>query len=519
MPRNLLKSTAVVGAMTLLSRILGFVRDVVLARLFGADGTTDAFFLAFKIPNFLRRLFAEGAFSQAFVPVFTEYKETRDRQALRDLLDHVTGTLGAILLLVTLVGVLAAPALVTLFGPGFSDEPARHQLASELLRITFPYLLFISLTALSGAILNSYDRFALPAFTPVLLNLCLIGAALWLAPRLEVPVEALAWGVLAAGLLQFVIQLPALGRLRLLPRPRWGWRHSGVRKVLKLMAPALLGSSVAQINLLLDTVIASLLVAGSISWLYYSDRLVELPLGLLGIAIATVILPHLSRHHAKAEQDRFHHTLDWALRWTLLMGIPAMVGLGLLAGPILATLFYGQAFDEEDLAMARMSLMAYTLGLPAFMLVKVLAPGFYARQDTRTPVRIGITAMVANMGLNLLFVVPWVWLALPGPHTGLALATSASSWLNAALLYRRLRRQGHLRHRPGWLGFALRLSLANGAMAAVLIALTPGLEYWTAQPTLARAGLLAALVAAGAASYFLSLWLLGLRPAQLRPPR
>ena len=516
---SLLRSTAVVGAMTLLSRVLGFVRDVVLARLFGADGTTDAFFLVFKIPNFLRRLFAEGAFSQAFVPVFTEYKETRDATALRDLVSHVTGTLGGILLLVTFVGVLAAPALVMLFGPGFADDPAQYTLASEMLRLTFPYLLFVSLTALSGGILNSHDRFALPAFTPVILNLCLIGAALWLAPRLSVPVVALAWGVLAAGILQLLIQLPALHRLALLPRPRWGWRHPGVRKILKLMVPALFGSSVAQINLLLDTVIASLLATGSISWLYYSDRLVELPLGLLGIALATVILPHLSRDHATASRERFSQTLDWALRWVFLVGTPAMLGLLILAGPILATLFYGRAFDGEDLAMARMSLMAYALGLPAFMLVKVLAPGYYARQDTRTPVRIGIVAMVANMGLNLLFVIPWVFTDTPGAHTGLALATACSSLLNAALLYRGLRRDGRLHHTRGWGVFALRLALANGAMTALLLALTPPLAQWTDWTTWERALRLLALVAGGALAYFATLALAGVRPAHLRPPR
>ena len=518
MPPSLLRSTAVVGAMTLLSRVLGFLRDVILARVFGADGTTDAFFLVFKIPNFLRRLFAEGAFSQAFVPVFTEYKEKRSPAELRDLLDHVAGTLGGVLLVVTLIGVIAAPALVMLFGPGFADEPQRFTLAEEMLRLTFPYLLFVSLTALSAGILNSYDRFALPAFTPVVLNLCLIAAALWLAPKMAVPVEALAWGVLAAGALQLLIQLPGLARLRLLPRPRWGWRHPGVRKVTKLMIPALFGSSVAQINLLLDTVIASLLVAGSISWLYYSDRLVELPLGLLGIALATVILPHLSRHHAGEDQRRFHATLDWALRWAMLVGLPATLGLLVLAGPILATLFYGERFDHHDLEMARMSLMAYALGLPAFMLVKILAPGYYARQDTRTPVRIGIIAMVANMGLNLLYVLPWVWSDTPGPHTALALATASSSWLNAALLYRGLRRDGHLRHQGGWGGLILRLGLANGVMLALLIGLTPELTAWTAVPTLTRAGWLLGLILLGAGAYFAVLAAGGLRPRHLRAP-
>ncbi len=515
---SLLRSTAIVGAMTLLSRVLGFLRDIILARAFGADGTTDAFFLAFKIPNFLRRLFAEGAFSQAFVPVFTEYKEKRDQEQLRDLIDHVTGTLGGILLAVTLLGIIAAPALVMLFGPGFADEPQRFTLAEDMLRLTFPYLLFVSLTALSAGVLNSYDRFALPAFTPVVLNLCLITAALWLAPKMAVPVEALAWGVLAAGALQLLIQLPGLARLRLLPRPRWGWRHSGVRRVIKLMIPALFGSSVAQINLLLDTVIASFLVAGSISWLYYSDRLVELPLGLLAIALSTVILPHLSRHHSQAAQQDFHATLDWALRWVILVGLPATLGLLLLAGPILATLFYGERFDQHDLDMARMSLMAYTLGLPAFMLVKVLAPGYYARQDTRTPVRIGIIAMVANMVLNLLYVLPWVWSDTPGAHTGLALATATSSWINAALLYRGLRHQGHLEHQAGWGRFILRLLAAGGAMLALLLALTPPLEHWLAADTLQRAGWLLGLIGAGAAVYFALLAATGLRPRHLRSP-
>ncbi len=498
------KSTALVGGMTFLSRIFGFIRDMVVARVFGADVGTDAFIVAFKIPNFLRRLFGEGAFAQAFVPVFSEYKTQRDHEEVRKLADDVAGTLGGVLLLVSIVGVLAAPVVVAIFAPGFLDEAERFELTTEMLRITFPYILFISLTGFAGSMLNTYDRFGVPAFTPVLLNLILIAMALWVAPRMEEPIMALAWGVFFAGAAQLAFQLPFLARLKLLPRPRWGWRESGVRRIMKLMLPAIFGSSVAQINLLLDTLIASFLVAGSVTWLYFSDRLVEFPLGVFGIALATVILPNLSRNHASASPEAFSHTLDWALRLVLVIGTPATVGLFMLAGPMLATLFQYGAFTPEDVTMASHSLMAYSLGLLGFILVKVLAPGFFARQDTKTPVKVGIIAMVANMVMNVIFVFPLA-------HVGLALATSLSSFLNAVLLFRILRRDGVFRPRPGWGRLLAQVAAANMAMAALLYWGSGDMAAWFAAGGWQRVGWLVMWVGAGGALYFAVLWLTGVR--------
>lgn len=514
--RKLLKSTAVVGGMTLVSRVFGYLRDMVVAVVFGATGATDAFFVAFRIPNFLRRLFAEGAFSQAFVPVFAEYKAQRGEAALKDLVDHVAGILALILSLVTALGILAAPVVIAVFAPGYLDEPDRFALATEMLRITFPYLLFISLTALAGGILNSYGRFGVPAFTPVFLNLSLIGATLWLAPRMEQPVVGLAWGVFIAGAVQLAFQLPFLARLGLLPRLRLDRAHEGVRRILKLMLPAIFGSSVAQINLLFDTLIASFLAAGSISWLYYSDRFVELPLALFGIAIATVILPKLSDHHARNAGREFGGTLDWALRLSLVVALPAMVGLVFLAGPILAALIQYREFGENDAFMSMLSLMTLSLGLPAFILIKVLAPGFYSRQDTKTPVAIGIKAMLANMVLNVLIVVPWVHSDLPGPHAGLALATALSAYLNAGLLYRRLRRDGAYTPRPGWRPLALRVGVACAVMGGVLGWLVPPLSAWGEWAASERLVRLLGLVSAGAISYLLAALALGLRPTHFR---
>jgi putative peptidoglycan lipid II flippase len=511
MSRNLLKSTMTVGAMTSLSRVLGLVRDMVIANVFGVGLGTDAFFVAFRIPNFLRRLFAEGAFSQAFVPVLSEYQSQRPGE-VKDLVDHVAGTHGAVLLLVTLLGVAAAPLVILLFAFGFGDEPVKYQLAVDMLRLTFPYLFFISLVAMAGALLNTYRHFWAPAFTPVLLNLCLIGCALWLAPQMTVPVKALAWGVLIAGLVQLLFQLPFLARRGLLPRPRWGWRHQGVQRISRLMLPAIFGSSVVQINLLFDTLIASFLATGSVTWLYYSDRLVEFPLGVFGIALATVILPSLSRQHAAASPARFSATLDWSLKLVLIISLPATVGLGLLAAPILATLFLHGAFTANDVHMASISLMAYALGLLGFIMVKILAPGFYARQDTRTPVRIGVIAMLWNMLLNVAFVVPMVGLGYQAPHAGLALATAASAYINALLLLRQLRRQQVYQPGTGWGTLTRRVVVAAGIMGAGLVWFSGDLAQWVAWSTWQRMGRLLLLVSGGGLAYFLALRLQGLKP-------
>ncbi len=506
---TLLRSTAVVSGMTSVSRVLGFIRDVVIASIIGASGGADAFFVAFKIPNFLRRLFAEGAFSQAFVPVLSEYKNQRDHEAVQALVDRTTGTLGAVLFGVSLFAVIAAPLLVMIFAPGFIQTTDRFELTVALLRITFPYLLFISLTALAGGVLNSYGRFAVPALTPVFLNLSLIAAAIFLAPMLEQPALALAWGVFLGGLIQLGFQLPFLYRLGLLPRPRFGLADAGVRRILKLMGPAIFGVSVSQVNLLLDTLIASFLVTGSVSWLYYSDRLVEFPLGVFSIALATVILPGLSQEHARGSSREFSCMLDWALRWVVLIATPAALALVLLAGPILTTLFQYGAFQGHDVEMASRSLMAYALGLLGFSFIKVLAPGFYARQDTRTPVRIGVIAMLTNMILNLLLVFPLA-------HAGLALATSLAAFVNAGLLLRILRQKGIYRPRPGWGLLLLRVSLAVLAMGTVLYWGPKGMEVWLGRDALTRGLWLGVWIGAGGGIYLLCLPLFGLRPRHMR---
>lgn len=518
--RQLLKSTTTVGGMTLLSRLLGLVRDIVFARLFGAGFLMDAFFVAFKIPNIFRRWSAEGAFSQAFVPVFADYDHHRDPAEVRELIDRVSGTLGALLLAFTVAGILAAPVLILVFAPGFaagSAEADRFALAVDMLRLTFPYLLFISLAALAGGILNTYQRFGVAAFSPVLLNIVMIVFAAFIAPYYERPGMALAAGVFAAGVVQLAFMLPSLRRIGMLPRPRWGWSHPGVGRIMSLMLPAIFGSSVAQISILLDTLIASFLVTGSISWLYYSDRLMEFPLGVFGIALATVILPNLSRQHASESRTQFSATLLWSIRFTVLIAAPASVGLVILAAPVLATLFLGGAFAATDVTMASYSLMAYAAGLVALTLVKVLAPGFFARQDTRTPVRVGLVALGFNMGFNLLVVAPWAFAALPAPHAMLAASTSLAGFLNAGLLYRGLRHDGVLPPAgAALLGFLLRIALACAAMAGFLLLLVPGARFWLDASLWQRCFWLAGLIGGAVVVYFAALLAVGVRPRDLR---
>ncbi|MFV8817855.1 murein biosynthesis integral membrane protein MurJ [Haliea sp. E17] len=514
---GLLRSSALVGAMTMISRVLGLLRDVVIASFVGASANADAFFIAFKIPNFLRRLFAEGAFSQAFVPVLADYKEEGPHAAVQALVNRTAGVLGGALLLLTSLTVAASPLVAMLFAPGFIGQGEKFELTAQLIRITFPYLLLISMTGFCGAVLNSYGRFAVPAFTPVFLNLSLIFAAIVASPWFSEPVYALAWGVFFAGIVQLLFQLPSLYRLDLVPRPVWDTRDEGVRRILKLMVPALFGVSVSQINLLLDTVLASFLPTGSISWLYYSDRLSELPLGVFGVAIATVILPNLSAHRAAAREERFASTLDWAMRCILLIGIPSALALVLLAEPILVTLFQYGELTANDVTMSALSLRAYSLGLLAFMLVKVLAPGFYARKDTRTPVKIGIVAMVANMVLNLVLVLPLMYYYNIG-HVGLALATSLAAWLNAGLLLRGLLLRGVFHWQRGWAGFMLRLGLATVAMCAVLLYLTAPVDSWLGWGVAQRGLQMALLCGAGVGVYLLVHLACGTRLRHLRAP-
>lgn len=529
---SLLRSLVSISGGTFVSRILGLVREIVLANVFGANAATDAFLVAFRIPNFMRRLFAEGSFSTAFVPVFTEVKETRSHAELKELVARTAGTLGGILLLVTALGVIGADWVTRGFAPGSIEHPEKFALTTDLLRITFPFLMFVSLTALAGGVLNSFHKFALPALTPVILNLCMIAGALWLAPHFDIPIMALGWAVFAAGIVQLLIQLPALRQLDLLVWPRWGWRHPDVRRILTLMVPTLFGSSVAQINLLFDTLIASFLIVGSQTWLGYTDRLLEFPLGVFGVALGTVILPSLSRHHVGTDRAGFSRALDWGLRTTLLIAVPAMFALILLSGPIVATLFQHGRFTPHDVQMTSLSLSALAFGLPAFALVKVLAPAFYARQDTKTPVRAGVAALIANMVLNLIFVgvlfALWhepgasdegVFAAIarvPGLHVGLALASACASYLNLALLWRSLAREGVYQRQPGWTRHLLRLGCACAAMVAIMLiglALLPG---WTEAATSLRMLRLGGLIVAASAAFLMVLFASGFRLRDLR---
>ena len=502
---NLFKALATVSSMTLLSRILGFVRDAVIARVFGVGLMTDAFFVAFKIPNLLRRLFAEGAFSQAFVPILAEYKNRRGTADTRALIDHVAAVLTVALVLVTAVGVVAAPLIVTVSAPGFAATPEKFALTVDLLRIVFPYILFIALTACAGGILNTWSRFAVPAFTPVLLNLSFIGFALFAAPWFDPPVMALAWAVFVGGALQLAFQVPFLARIGMLPRLRLNFRDEGVRRVLKQMAPAVFGVSVGQISLLINTIFASFLVTGSVTWLYFADRLMEFPAGLLGVALGTILLPSLAKCHAEQSMQAYSDLLDWGLRLTLLLAVPAAAGLALLAVPLVTTLFHYGAFTEIDVLNTRNAVIAYSIGLVGLIAVKVLAPGFYARQDIRTPVKIAVITLVATQLLNLVL----IW---DLHHAGLALSISLGACLNALLLLRGLRRGGIYMPQPGWGVFVLKLGLAVYVMGAVLWVLTGDTTSWLTAGALQRVGRLVMLVFTGGGAYFLTLWLLGFRP-------
>lgn len=514
MSKKPLKSAFIVGGSTFVSRIFGYVRDAVIFITFGASASTDAFFVAFRIPNFLRRLFAEGAFSQAFVPVMSaQLHEGEDH--FRRLIDHVSGILSITLLIITTLGIFAAPVLIRIFAPGF-DDPAQQLFASDMLQITFPYLFFISLTALAGSILNIRQKFAVPAFTPVLLNLSLIGAAIWLSPHMENPVNALAWGVLIAGVSQLLFQLPFLLQARGLPVPKLHGAKQGVNKIMKLMLPAIFGSSIVQINLIINTMIASHLQEGSISWLYISDRFVELPLALFGIAMGTVTLPMLSKQFVTNHMDDFNQTIQWGMRLALFIAIPAMVGLVVLAGPVIVSLVQYREFTEFDTQMATMSLIAYALGLPAFILIKILAPGFFARQDTKTPVKIGLVAMIIGITLNLFFIWLWRELGWLGAHAGLALATSISAYVNAALLFILLTRQQIIKNMRNWLTLISAILFASIAMALCLRFVVPVMDIWNQWQTFTRLASLLGFILLGGSIYMLSLFAFGIRPNQFR---
>ena len=501
---NLLKALATVSSMTFLSRILGFVRDAVIARAFGAGIATDAFFVAFKLPNLLRRIFAEGAFSQAFVPILAEYRNRRGDGPTRDLVDHVATLLALALLGVTIIGIIAAPLIVYLTAPGFAASPQKFDTTVDLLRITFPYIFFISLTSLVGAILNTWSRFSIPAFTPALLNVSFIVFALFLLPYFDPPVMGLAWAVFLGGVLQLGFQLPFVARLGMLPRLRLDLRDEGVRRVLRQMGPAIFGVSIGQISLLISGIFASFLVTGSVSWLYYADRLMEFPTGILGVALGTILLPSLAKSHSDGSTEEFSKLLDWGLRLTLLLAAPAALAIAILAVPLISTLFQHGAFQAHDVEMTRRALVAYSAGLIGLILVKVLAPGFYARQDIRTPVKIGIATLVATQVMNLAFYRPL-------GHAGLALAIGLGACLNATLLYHTLRRRRIFLPQGGWARFYLRLVGALLVMGAVIWFAAGPDASWLSGSVWTRAGRLAMVVLVGAATYFAALWALGFR--------
>ncbi len=504
---NLLKSLAAVSSLTMVSRVLGFVRDTLIARIFGAGVASDAFVVAFKLPNLLRRIFAEGAFSQAFVPILAEYKTQQGEEATRTFLAYVAGLLTLVLALVTLLGMLAAPWIVWVSAPGFADEPERFALTVDLLRVTFPYILLISLSSLLGAVLNTWNRFSVPAFVPTLLNVSMIIFTVWLAPYFDPPIMALGWAVLVGGLAQFLWQLPALKQVGMLVLPRLSLRDTGVWRVLRQMGPAIFGVSVGQISLIINTIFASFLVAGSVSWMYYADRLMELPSGVLGVALGTILLPALAKTYASADRADYSKLLDWGLRLCFLLVLPCTLALAIIAEPLIVSLFQYGKFTAHDSAMTQQALVAYLVGLLALILVKILAPGFYAQQDIKTPVRIAIVSLLATQAMNALFI-----FVIDLRHAGLALSISLAACLNAGLLYWQLRRKGIYLPQPGWAKFLAKLVLAVLVMAAVLLVLMHYMPAWEEGGMLLRLLRLGVLVAAGASAYFAVLALLGFRP-------
>jgi putative peptidoglycan lipid II flippase len=501
---NLLKALATVGSMTFLSRILGFVRDTLIARVFGAGVETDAFFVAFKIPNLLRRISAEGAFSQAFVPILAEYKKQRSVDETKALINHVATLLGLFLVVITILGMLAAPWVVQVSAPGFAADKAKFDLTVDLLRITFPYIFFISLVSLAGGVLNTYGNFSVPAMTPVWLNLSFIAAVLFVAPYFDHTVMVLGWAVFAGGVAQLIYQFPYLRKLGLLPRFEINLKDEGVWRILKLMGPALFGVSIAQISLLINTIFASFLATGSVSWLYYADRLMEFPTGVLGVALGTILLPSLAKSYADKADGEYSQLLDWGLRLTFILALPAAVALAVLSVPLVTGLFHYGAFSALDVEMTRQALMAYSLGLLGLILVKVLAPAFYSRQNIKTPVKIALFTLASTQLMNLAFIGPF-------KHAGLALAIGLGACMNAGLLYFYLRKAGVFKPQAGWYTFMAKLTFAVGAMALVLHFAAGSHTTWMAYKLVPKLLHLLLLLVLGSVTYFSVLWALGIR--------
>lgn len=502
---NLLKSLAAVSSMTLFSRVLGFARDAIVARVFGAGMATDAFFVAFKLPNLLRRIFAEGAFSQAFVPILAEYKAKQGEEATQVFVAYVSGLLTLALAVVTVLGMLAAPWVIMITAPGFADTADKFALTSALLRVTFPYIMLISLASLAGAILNTWNRFSVPAFAPTLLNISMLGFALFAAPHFNPPIMALAWAVVVGGVLQLGYQLPHLKKIGMLVLPRINLRDAGVWRVMHQMGPAILGVSVSQISLIINTIFASFLVSGSVSWMYYADRLMEFPSGVLGVALGTILLPSLAKSFSSGNQAEYSRLMDWGLRLCFLLALPCAVALGILAGPLTVALFQYGKFTAFDAAMTQRALIAYSVGLMGLIVVKVLAPGFYSRQDIKTPVKIAIVTLIMTQLMNLAFIGPL-------KHAGLSLSIGLAACLNAALLYWQLRKQDIFQPQPGWMGFLLRLFIAVAVMAAALLGMLQVMPAWEEGEMAWRLVRLAAVCAVGGGAYFVVLGALGFRP-------
>jgi putative peptidoglycan lipid II flippase len=504
---NLLRALATVSSLTLVSRVLGYLRDFFIARVFGAGLATDAFFVAFRIPNLLRRLFAEGAFSQAFVPILAEVRNRESPEDTRTLVDSVSTALFLALLATAALGIALAPLVVYVSAPGFAAEPGKFELTVAMLRITFPYIVLISLVALAAGILNTWSRFAVPAITPALLNVSFIVAAAFFADRFDPPVLVLAWAVFGGGVLQLIFQVPFLAKIGMLPRWRLNLRHPGVTRVLKLMTPAVFGVSVSQVSLLINTIFASFLVTGSVSWLYYADRLMEFPAGVLGAALGTILLPSLSKHHASGAPEQYSRLLDWGLRVTLLLAVPAAAALAVLALPLVSTLFHYGRFGDADAYMTREALVAYSIGLVGMILVKILAPGFYARQNVMTPVKIGLATLAATQLMNVAFIGPL-------KHAGLALAIGLGACLNALMLYWTLRKQDIYTPQPGWLAFVLKVAVAVLAMAAALWFAAGPPDAWLRAGWQWKTGMLAGVVLLGLTVYGACLYVLGFRLRQ-----
>ena len=508
------RSTFIVSAMTMLSRVLGLVRDIVLMNVFGAGKDFDTFVVAFRIPNFFRRLFAEGAFSQAFIPILTEYKTTKLHAEVQILISRVFGCLLLAMSTLTLIAMIVAPAILYLYAPGFHSDPVKFDLAVDMFRLTIPYLMFMSLTAFASSILNSYGSFASPAFSPVLLNLAMIAGAWLLTPYMAEPIMALGWAVVVAGILQLAIQIPELWKKKLLIPPKVDFKHEGVDRILKLMLPALFGVSVTQINLLLNTIWASFMQDGSVSWLYSAERMTELPLGLIGVAIGTVILPSLSMSKAEEDQAKFRRMLDWGARIIVLVGVPASIALFMLSTPIIQALFQHGAFDVRDTQMTAMALQCMSGGVLAFMLIKVFAPGFYAIQDTKTPVRVGLIAVATNAILNIVFIGIFKLIDWQAEHMALAIASSGSALVNAGLLYFYLHKRDIFRFGAHWKKLFIQFAVANIVM---IVALWYGLTWYDGNASQwLRIVEVVGLCVLGVVAYAVGLLVTGFRPRQLK---